>query len=114
METFISTNTLSISLAVAALWVLYLIAYESYNISSKHPLHHVPGPKLAAMTVLYEFWYDMILGGGYTKRIKEMHETYGESMHPYSTHLKKHVDEIQQAHLYALVRMKYIATTLHL
>jgi hypothetical protein len=31
------------------------------------------------MTLLYEFWYDMVLGGTYTQVITKMHETYGES-----------------------------------
>ncbi|CAJ2509760.1 Uu.00g056600.m01.CDS01 [Anthostomella pinea] len=29
------------------------------------------------MTLLYELWYDMVLGGTYTKEIRKMHETYG-------------------------------------
>lgn len=36
-----------------------------------------PGPKLAAATYLYEFYYDIILGGQYIFKVKEMHEKYG-------------------------------------
>lgn len=60
------------------LWMLYRLSRALYNISSFHPLSHVPGPKLAAMTTLYEFWYDMILGGTYTKCIAAMHTAYGK------------------------------------
>lgn len=30
------------------------------------------------MTLLYEFYYDLVMGGTYTKQIHKMHETYGE------------------------------------
>ncbi|KAK8067555.1 hypothetical protein PG996_006667, partial [Apiospora saccharicola] len=42
-----------------------------------HPLASVPGPKLAAATWLYEGYYEVVLGGQYFKRMKEMHEQYG-------------------------------------
>jgi cytochrome P450 len=48
-----------------------------YNISPFHPLSHIPGPKVAAATWLYEAWFDLILGGRYTNEIKRMHEVYG-------------------------------------
>ncbi|KAJ2903702.1 Cytochrome p450 [Zalerion maritima] len=41
------------------------------------PIAHIPGPKLAAMTQLYESYYDIWLGGQYTLRILEMHKQYG-------------------------------------
>ncbi|PYH92277.1 cytochrome P450 [Aspergillus ellipticus CBS 707.79] len=41
------------------------------------PLAHIPGPKLAACTRWYEFYYDIILHGKYTFKIAELHKTYG-------------------------------------
>lgn len=41
------------------------------------PLAKFPGPKLAAATLWYEFYYDVIKMGRYTFKIKEMHEKYG-------------------------------------
>ncbi|KAK2823862.1 hypothetical protein FQN49_007546 [Arthroderma sp. PD_2] len=41
------------------------------------PLSRFPGPKLAAATYLYEFYYDAILKGRYIFKIKELHEEYG-------------------------------------
>jgi hypothetical protein len=41
------------------------------------PLSKFPGPKLAAATLWYEFYYDVILQGHYTFKIKELHEKYG-------------------------------------
>ncbi|KAI9837891.1 MAG: hypothetical protein M1837_002681 [Sclerophora amabilis] len=42
-----------------------------------HPLARYPGPKLAAATVMYEFYYDAIKGGMYVFEIQRMHEKYG-------------------------------------
>ena len=42
------------------------------------PLAKFPGPKLAALSLWYEYYYDVIKRGRYTFRIKEMHEKYGE------------------------------------
>jgi hypothetical protein len=42
------------------------------------PLSKFPGPKLAAATILYEAYYDVIKQGQYTFKIKELHKKYGE------------------------------------
>ncbi|KAK2616577.1 hypothetical protein QQS21_000400 [Conoideocrella luteorostrata] len=42
-----------------------------------HPLVRYPGPRIAALTVWYEFYYDAIQRGRYTFEIKRMHEQYG-------------------------------------
>ncbi|KAI1504778.1 cytochrome P450 [Biscogniauxia marginata] len=42
-----------------------------------HPLAKIPGPKLAAMSYWYDIYYEIILGGQYFKRIKDMHREYG-------------------------------------
>lgn len=41
------------------------------------PISRVPGPKLAALTWGYEFYYDVILGGQYTFKILDLHRQYG-------------------------------------
>jgi len=43
------------------------------------PLAKFPGPKLAALTTLYEFYYDLISKGGgqMTFQVKRLHEQYG-------------------------------------
>lgn len=73
----ISMVTATNLLAILAIWVAYIVAHGLYNISPWHPLHRFPGPRLAAASLLYEFWYDMVLGGTYTARIKKMHAVYG-------------------------------------
>ncbi|RAL60631.1 hypothetical protein DID88_009949 [Monilinia fructigena] len=54
-------------------WVVLLYLYRI----TFHPLASFPGPKLAGMTLWYEFYYDFFFGGGMSSKIKEMHEKYG-------------------------------------
>lgn len=53
----------AVSLAVIRLWL--------------SPIAGFPGPKLAAVTFWYEFYYDWVLTGKYYQRIKEIHDEYG-------------------------------------
>lgn len=43
------------------------------------PLAKFPGPKLAALTSWYEFYYDYFERGRFTWKIKELHALYGQS-----------------------------------
>jgi len=42
-----------------------------------HPLAKFPGPKLAASSWLYEFYYDVVNPGTYTDKIVALHQQYG-------------------------------------
>lgn len=66
-------------LRLVGLWALYHVLVALYNISPLHPLSRFPGPKLAAATVAYEAYFDLIKGGRYSWEIKRMHEKYGQS-----------------------------------
>ncbi|KAK2030379.1 oxoglutarate/iron-dependent oxygenase [Colletotrichum zoysiae] len=55
---------------------LYLFGLAIYRLYL-HPLARFPGPKIAALTVLYEFYFDGIQRGRYTFEIQRMHEKYG-------------------------------------
>ena len=47
-----------------------------YNLY-RHPLAHVPGPKLASATYLYQTYFSLIGGSTYYKEIRKLHEIYG-------------------------------------
>lgn len=73
-------------------WViaaLLLVSYVVRTIYSVYfgPLAKFPGPKLAATTLLYEFYYDLICKGQYTWKIKELHQEYGTTLHCHSCSL---------------------------
>ena len=63
--------------AMASSILLYSVVAVIYRLYLS-PLSKFPGPKLAAATLLYEAYYDVILGGQYTFKIKELHEQYGQ------------------------------------
>ena len=54
----------TVSLAIYRLWL--------------SPLSKIPGPKLAALTGLYEFYWDCLKVGQYKWRVEEMHAKYGD------------------------------------
>ncbi|RDA90222.1 hypothetical protein CP533_1074 [Ophiocordyceps camponoti-saundersi (nom. inval.)] len=54
-------------------WCVYCCFYNLYL----HPLRGFPGPKLAAASRLYEFWYDVVKDGQYLWKIERLHEEYG-------------------------------------
>lgn len=52
-----------------------------------HPLAHIPGPRLAALTWWYEFYFDAVRPGQYVFKIQELHKQYGKPIraHVYFT-----------------------------
>lgn len=58
----------------SAFFVITLAVYRLYL----HPLSRFPGPKLAAITRLYEAYYDVVQNGQYTFEIAKLHEKYGK------------------------------------
>lgn len=60
----------------AASWVLYVLLLYTYRLTL-HPLAKYPGPRLAAVTLWYEFYHDFFRGGQYLFRIRDMHAKYG-------------------------------------
>ena len=41
------------------------------------PIAGFPGPKLAALTYWYEFYYDVVKDGQYLFQIEKLHKRYG-------------------------------------
>lgn len=56
--------------------VIYLIGLGVYRLYFS-PIAKFPGPKLAALTLWYEFYHDVVRGGQYVFKIDELHEQYG-------------------------------------
>ncbi len=69
-------------LLFAAGYTVFVIGTVVYRLFF-HPLARFPGPKRAAISYLYEGWFDIVQGGGYTRQIANLHEKYGKSEHVY-------------------------------
>ncbi|KAB8289893.1 hypothetical protein EYC80_010524 [Monilinia laxa] len=74
-----------IALVSLLLWTLYGAIYRLYF----SPIAKFPGPKLAALTLWYEFYFNVILDGQWLWEIKRMHEQYGPiiRINPYELHI---------------------------
>ncbi|KIW25414.1 hypothetical protein, variant [Cladophialophora immunda] len=73
---FETKSSLFLPLACLALWICYNVGLVIYRLYFS-PIAHFPGPKIAAVTYWYEFYYDVVLGGQYTFRILDLHKQYG-------------------------------------
>ncbi len=67
-----------LALVLVCLFVVW-IAVEASRRLFFGPLAHIPGPRLAALTSWYEFYYDVIKPGQYVWKIKDLHAEYGGS-----------------------------------
>ena len=73
------TNNFSLSrlaAGLATLAFLYPVGLLIYRLTFD-PLAKFPGPKIAAMTSWYEFYYDWWCDGRYIFEIERMHQEYG-------------------------------------
>lgn len=57
-------------------FLAYLFLLSIYRLYL-HPLRHIPGPKLAALTGWYETYYDVIQPGQYNFKLLDLHKKYG-------------------------------------
>lgn len=81
MDVFINTYVLTsstgrIATVIAASAVVYGFTLAIYRLLFS-PIAGFPGPKLAALTSLYEFYYDFFDNGKYIFQIEKMHQKYG-------------------------------------
>lgn len=75
-----SLSTLRPSTLLAVGCVLLLATYGVLTAVSRlflSPISRFPGPKLAALTRWYEFYYEVVQKGQYTFHIQELHKKYG-------------------------------------
>ena len=69
-------DALRLVASVTALAVLYPVGLSIYRLTFD-PLAKFPGPKIAATTSWYEFYYDWWCEGRYVFEIEKMHKQYG-------------------------------------
>jgi hypothetical protein len=69
----ISYTHIGFLIGVVGVYTIYGAFWRLYY----SPIAHIPGPKLAALTWLYEFYYDIVLGGQYVFKINDLHREYG-------------------------------------
>ena len=65
-----------VGLTSLALYFLCLAIFRLYL----SPIAKFPGPKLAALTLWYEFYHDVVRGGQYLWKIRELHDIYGRQI----------------------------------
>jgi hypothetical protein len=65
---------------VLLLWIIGTAIYRVYL----SPLSKIPGPKLAALTSWYEFYYDAVKGGQFTFHIQDLHRKYGANINSFA------------------------------
>jgi len=65
-----------IALPAVGLLLLYTVGVAVYRLVF-HPLARFPGPRLAALSNWYEFYYDVVQQGQFTSHIQELHKKYG-------------------------------------
>ncbi|KJZ74709.1 hypothetical protein HIM_05826 [Hirsutella minnesotensis 3608] len=63
-------------LHLVACYAIYIVLLFLYRITL-HPLAGFPGPKIAGASYCYEFWFDVIRQGRYTREIVKLHARYG-------------------------------------
>lgn len=77
---------LSLSAILALYALLYIIGLIVYRLVFSD-LSSFPGPKIAAATYWYEFYYDWLQHGKYIFVIERMHQIYGSCMESLPTRL---------------------------
>uniref|UniRef100_A0A0D2YE54 Trichodiene oxygenase n=1 Tax=Fusarium oxysporum (strain Fo5176) TaxID=660025 RepID=A0A0D2YE54_FUSOF len=76
---------LTVAASLIALRITYTVVYRLYL----SPLAKIPGPRLAALTFFYEFYYDVVKRGKFLWKIQELHRQYGPivRINPYEVHI---------------------------
>ncbi|KAH6645048.1 putative cytochrome P450 [Truncatella angustata] len=84
-----SSAALSAAILVGCICIIYLAGLLYYRLYLS-PLAKFPGPKIAAASKWYEFYYDVIRRGQFTFQIQKMHREYGPivRINPHELHIE--------------------------
>ncbi|KAA6414183.1 MAG: P450 monooxygenase [Lasallia pustulata] len=85
-----SSTGLSITLFLyASVLLLFYTVYGAVYRLYLSPVSKFPGPRLAALTFWYEFYYDVVKRGQYTWKIRDLHRQYGPvvRVNPFELHV---------------------------
>jgi hypothetical protein len=77
-ERGILASTVPLIALFSALYAAYLIGLGVFRLYLS-PIANFPGPKLAALTRWYEFYYEVVLRGKFSDHITDLHRAYGQS-----------------------------------
>jgi cytochrome P450 len=88
MDTSSVASPTTIILSCLGAPFIYFLVSCLYNITLP-PLARFPGPKLAAATRWYEYYYQIYRGGEFSSRIYELHQRYGPivRLNPFEVHI---------------------------
>lgn len=106
------------AVALIVVPILYQLSLAVYRLFF-HPLAKFPGPRLAAATYWYEYYYDVTKLGVYLWKIKELHDIYGEIICHLSSAWEKKRSRtnlradclVDQVLSYGSIRMRSTSTT---
>ncbi|CZR70208.1 related to cytochrome P450 CYP3/CYP5/CYP6/CYP9 subfamilies [Phialocephala subalpina] len=87
--TLFERPSVAILAATILIWFSYLVGLALYRLYFS-PLAKFPGPKLAALSQWYEFYYDVYLGGKFVFQIQKLHKQYGPIVRitPFELHIE--------------------------
>jgi hypothetical protein len=76
MMDYLARPSITFPLITGLVWVFYLVGLATYRLYF-HPIARFPGPKLAALSRWYKFYYDVVCRGQLTFHIHALHQKYG-------------------------------------
>ena len=79
LDTLFYQSRFILLIAFCTFFLLFFAGVVVYRLFLS-PLAKFPGPKLAAVTYLYEGYYDVVKRGKYTFKIRDLHAEYGWSL----------------------------------
>jgi hypothetical protein len=73
MISLASWTSLAVLVQVFGLYLTSLAVFRLFI----HPLQRFPGPKIAAITLWYQAYYDLVKDGGLLEQLEKLHLKYG-------------------------------------